>query len=251
MPLLRLVPLRLLLVLGAGLSLAFCGRGMGLWSSEGADAAPAEHAPPTRTNERIETVVQTAAAETKAAETVRVADADRRGARDARDRDIAARVEEIVSCVQRGSFHAAIAAMERSGLEQDERCASMLRARTDALGWPALIGDVREPAPVVASEFSLKGRLVRTSLDAQPSRVLSQDPSGATLRMVAPQGVTFPKVATFLLEPDSVRALEAAELGFLAYGAAEWRSARLWCAIALAGSATPSSRMQQLKALLR
>jgi len=251
MPLLRLIPLRFLLVLGAGVSLAFCGRGMGLWSSEDTQALPADSVTPPRTGERIEKVVQAAAAETKAAETVRVADADRRGARDARDRDIAERVEQVVGCVQRGAFHAALAAMERSGVAHDERSASMLRARTDALGWPCLHGDVREPAQPSASEFSLKGRLVRSSLDAQPSRVLSQDATGVTLRMVSAQGVTFPKVAAFLLEPDSVRADEAAELGFLAYAAADWRAARLWCAIALSGSAAPSARAQQLKTLLQ
>jgi hypothetical protein len=249
MPLLRLLPLRFLLVLGAGVSLAFCGRGMGLWSSEGTQALPADSVTPPRTGEHIETVVQAAAAETKAAETVRVADADRRGARDARDRDIAERVEQIVRCVQRGEFHAAIAAMERSGVAHDERCSSMLRARTDALGWQPLVGDAQD-SPPPAVEWTLKGRTVRIALDAVPSRVLSQDASGATLRMVGSQGVTFPKVATHLLEPDSVRGDEAAELGLLAYAASDIRAARVWCAIAFAKNTTPSQRAQQLKALL-
>ncbi len=250
MPLLRLIPLRFLLVLGAGVSLAFCGRGMGLWSSEDTQALPADSVTPPRTGERIEKVVQAAAAETKAAETVRVADADRRGARDARDRDIAERVEQIVGCVQRGEFHAALAALEQSGVAQDERSASMLRARTDALGWSPLVGDAQVAAPPPGMEWTLKGRSVRIAIDGVPSRVLAQDASGATLRMVGPQGVTFPKVATHLLEPDTVRGEEAAELGLLAYAASDIRAARVWCAIAFAKSATPSQRAQQLKDLL-
>jgi hypothetical protein len=73
-------------------------------------------------------------------------------------------------------------------------------------------------------------QLVKEMLASELKRARQAEQDGATLR---------------------VRADEAAELGFLAYAAADWRAARLWCAIALSGSAAQSARAQQLKTLLQ
>lgn len=283
MPLLRLIPLRLLLVLAAGLALAFCGQGLGLWTgargaaspgegqaanerdaaraqqttiakrtdATGADAAAAAHA--SAEAKRAEHEKQEAEAKriAEAAAASQAADSDRDGALLARDRDVVLRIDAVVAAIQQGSFHAACLAMQELDLASQPRAAAALRDRTAQLGWPELAGDVREPAPWSRAEFSLQGRLVRAAKDASPVRVLAQDADSVTLRVPSPLGVTFPKVATHRVEPDAVRADEATELGYAAYGSADYASARVWCAIALARSAEPSVRLQQLKALLR
>ncbi len=283
MPLLRLIPLRLLLVLMAGLALAFCGQGLGLWTgassaaspgegptanegdaaraqqaaitkqpdATGADAAAAAHA--SAEAKRAEREKQEAEAKRIAEDAAasQAADSDRDGALLARDRDVALRIDAVVAAIQQGSFHAACLAMQELDLASQPRVAAALRERTAQLGWPELAGDVRDPAPWSRAEFSLQGRLVRAAKDAPPVRVLAQDLDSVTLRVPSPLGVTFPKVATHRVEPDAVRADEAVELGYLAYGSADHASARVWCAIAFARGGEPSARALQLRQLLR
>lgn len=276
MPLLRLIPFRLLLVLGAGLVLAFCGQGLGLWTGErGASTPVGENASSARDADRPQQAAkETAAQDTEAKESAakaleqaqreadakraaedaaaaRAADSDRDGALAARDHDLMLRIDAVVSSVQQGAFHAACAALAELDVAAEPSSAAALRARCSTLGWPELHGDVREPAPWTPFAFSLQGRLVRAAKDAPPVRVLAQDADSVTLRVPSPLGVTFPKVATHRIEPDAVRADEATELGYAAYGNADYASARVWCAIAIARSAEPSVRLQQLRALLR
>lgn len=290
MPLLRLIPLRLLLVLMAGLALAFCGQGLGLWTgargaaspgegqaANGRDAARTQQTQQATIAKRADATTEQAAAasdasanasaEAKRAEhekqeaqakriaedaaSSQIADSDREGALLARDRDVALRIDEIVAAIQQGSFHAACRQLQELDLASQPRAKDALRERSTKLGWPELTGEVRDPSPWIRAEFSLQGRLVRASMDAPAARVLSQDADSVTLRVPSPLGVTFPKVATHSVEPDAVRADEATELGYLAYGSANHAAARVWCAIAIARSGEPSARALQLKQLLR
>lgn len=276
MPLLRLIPFRLLLVLFAGLALAFCGQGAGWWtgSSQGngtstthetknadANAArdPAQGAQDHAPNANDEAKARAAAAAEAEAEAARrqraaadaAAEADRAGAIAALGADLAARVEFVAALVRRGAFHAACTAIEELDPQSRPAVAEALRAVALAAGWPELHGSVHEPAPFEATTLSLQGRLVRTTKDSAAVRVVSQDKADATLRVAGPAGVTFPKYPIHCLEPDSVRADEAAELGFAAYAASDYTRARVWCAIAIAKRREISPRTEQLKALLR
>ena len=153
--------------------------------------------------------------------------------------------------MRRGAFHEAHDAIVELEPQTRSGVADALRAVSAAAGWPELHGDVRDPAPFVATTLSLQGRLVRTAKDAAAARVLSQDKTDATLRVATAAGVTFPMFPIHRLEPDSVRADEAVELGYAAYASADYARARVWCAIAIARSREISPRTEQLKALLR
>lgn len=284
MLLLRLIPFRLLLVLIAGLALALCGQGAGWWgdASQG-EASQGEGGATTTVTEAThpesplpraaapdaqaeEAKARAAAAAAEAAEKARAeadaaakaraaaqaaAEADRAGAIAALDADLAARVGIVAAHVRRGAFHAACDAIAELDPQSRPAVAEALRAVALAAGWPELHGVVRDPAPVEATTLSLQGRLVRAAKDAAASRVLSQDRTDATLRIAGPAGVTFPKFPIHRLEPDSVRADEAAELGYAAYAQADYAAARVWCAVAIAKSREISARAEQLKALLR
>lgn len=277
MLLLRLIPFRLLLVLIAGLALAFCGQGAGWWTgtSQGdgnpateetmvpAVALPRDEAHGAKPEAPKSIDEAKARAEAEAAEAAAkelaaaeaAAEADRAGALAALDADVAARVEFVADSVRRGAFHSAHEAIAELEPQTRPKVADALRAVAFASGWPELHGElhgeVREPVAFEATTLSLQGRLVRTATDAAAARVLSQDKSDATLRVAGPAGVTFPRYPIHLLEPDSVRADEAAELGFAAYAHADYSAARVWCAIAIAKSRGASPRTEQLKALLR
>jgi hypothetical protein len=271
MPLLRLIPFRLLLVLGAGLVFAFCGQGLGLWTGErGASTSVGDNASNARDADRSQQAAKESPAKEPATKAVqqaqreadakraeedaaaaRAADSDRDGALLARDRDLVLRIDALVSSVQQGSFHAACEALAELDVAAQPSVAEALRVRCSKLGWPELHGDVREPAPWTRAEFSLQGRLVRAAKDSPSVRVLAHDATSVTLRVPSPLGVTFPKIAAHRIEPDAVRADEATELGYTAYGNTDYTAARVWCAIAIARSAAPNERVQQLKALLR
>jgi pilus assembly protein FimV len=269
----RLIPFRLLLVLVAGLAFVSFGQGVGWWSgaNQGDDpSAPREatksdkpalpeeassagsegpKASDESTARAGAAAAESAAKERAAAEAA--AEADRAGALAALDADVAARVELVADSVRRGAFHAACDAIAELDPKARAKVADALRAVALAAGWPELHGEVRDPAPFEATTLSLQGRLVRTAKDATAVRVLSQEKTDATLRVAGPAGVTFPKYPIHRLEPDSVRADEAAELGYAAYAQSDYAAARVWCAIAIAKSREISARAEQLKALLR
>lgn len=252
--------MRMLLVLCAGLGLAFCGQGAGLWSSDSEVASPTEPAAAskpvpqqlndaTRSNDAQASPSTQSNAESEAARAA--IEADRQGAIAALDESRRARVEALVAALQRGAYHAALSAVVELDPANDEAAATALRATAQANGWPDLMGSVRDPLPWIPSEFSLKGRLVRTAADAAACRVVEHARNDATLRVLTPQGVTFPKYLAHALEPDAVRSEDAVELGLLAYGAADYSSARIWCAIAIARGSGASDRMAQLRNCLR
>lgn len=164
-------------------------------------------------------------------------------------------VQDLGRSVRAGSFHAVLDWLRRA---EGRRCAPV-REALDALceegAWPRLRAPgegtaartVVDPAP----SPRLSGRLVRLSVEVRsPARVLEVTGDKAMLRVLSPDGVTFPERAVHELEPDAVTAEEAAELGLAAVVAGDEAAARVWAAIACARSATRSSRLAQLLDLL-
>ncbi len=162
--------------------------------------------------------------------------------------------------VRSGAFHAAVALLEHWAPRHETCVAAALLQCTKARGWPSLhdVSSDTVPPPVTSIEPppapQLQGRLVRCpSRDAAPLarvRVLAQNGQRATLRVVSPQGVTFPSLPAWQLEPEAPTALDATELGLAAYADGGQLAARVWCAIALARSEQPSPRLRSLQALL-
>lgn len=164
-------------------------------------------------------------------------------------------IDELHRELKSGSFHAVQQRLRRAEVGRSRMAQEALQGLTKAAGLPELLvpptpareRTAVEPAPAPR----LAGRLVRLSADDRaPARVLEVAGREASLRVLGPGGVTFPKRALFELEPDAVTADEAAELGLAAYGAGDDQAARVWAAIACARSAARSARLAQLLALL-
>jgi hypothetical protein len=128
-----------------------------------------------------------------------------------------------------------------------------LDAVAAARGWPSLRSRTRAPGDVPPAEPLPADRAVRAVLPSGQtlrSRIVARFAEGATLRSSGPDGVTFPTVPWWQLEPEAATAAEAAELGFAALGAEQVLLARVWCACGLSRPAEGTARLQQLRELL-
>lgn len=170
-------------------------------------------------------------------------------ARIAQQRTLA--LDELERAVQQGRFQAALLATAAfaNGTEKDQ---NDLQQRCEQKGWTSLIA-VPSPRAILPIEPppspDLHGRLVLSANSELRTRVVAQRGRTATLRVVEAQGVTFPTVAVWQLEPDSVTADEAVELGLAALQDGEHLHARLWCAIATARGAASERHALLVQAL--
>jgi len=125
-------------------------------------------------------------------------------------------------------------------------------------GWPSLTGEPVQHAIVGADAVptwrGLKdGRVVRAVRGGETvrTRIVAATDNGITLRVVGRDGVTFPTVAAWTVEPEAVKAAEAAELGLAALAVGAQRYARLWCVCGLLRASQPVPRLDLLRQLLR
>ena len=124
-------------------------------------------------------------------------------------------------------------------------------------GWPQLTGTQAREATdsepsVPAWEGLPRGRVVRSLRNGAlaRSRVLAVSDAGITLRVVDRDGVTFPTVQPWTIEPESVTAAEAAELGLSALARGELAYARLWLVCGQLRTRQPVERLETLRELL-
>lgn len=160
-------------------------------------------------------------------------------------------LDELERAVQQGRFQSAMLATWAfaNGTEADRKD---LQRRCEQNGWTPLLAlpSARTVLPIEPPPSpDLHGRLVLSAKSESRTRVVAQRGRTATLRVVEAQGVTFPTVAVWQLEPDSVTADEAVELGLAALQDGEPLHARLWCAIATARGAASERHALLVQAL--
>ena len=123
--------------------------------------------------------------------------------------------------------------------------------------WPLLTGaqartTTDQEQAVPSWEGLARGRVVRSLRHGEVarSRILAVSVDGITLRVVDKDGVTFPTVQPWTVEPESVTAAEAAELGLSALAEGELAYARLWLVCGQLRTRQPVARLETLRELL-
>lgn len=167
---------------------------------------------------------------------------------------VAGKCEALAAHLRAGKLLGA----ERRLLELLEPEAASVRAALDRLceeqGWPTFTAEwAGEREAVPEAQPLARNRFVRVvhAGETVRSRVVAVEGDQVTLRVVGQEGVTFPTVPVWTVEPEAVTGEEAAGLGLAALAAGELHHARLWCACGLARSDAPGERLARLCELLR
>ncbi len=175
--------------------------------------------------------------------------------REAATEQLGAACSAWVAAVQAGELHAARRQLELLLRPRSAAVVAALEALCAARDWPgvAAVAPAIVDAPSLPrAAIALADRRVRlpTATAGERVRVVAQGEQGVTVRAVGADGVTFPTLAPWLVEPEGVTAAEATELGLLAAHAGDGQAARLWCACALALAPARSERLLRLRAAL-
>ncbi|MGE3174858.1 MAG: hypothetical protein AB7O97_19675 [Planctomycetota bacterium] len=177
-----------------------------------------------------------------------------------------ARCAALVRHVDAGELLAAGAALDGLLRPPHPTAAAAVDALCAARGWPRLSAPPAvaavpaiEPPPRLVLRDRVVALPVAADVGVDPAaapaprraRVVSESAAGVTVRAVGPDGVTFPQLPAFAVEPEAVTAVEAAELGLAALAAGDAVRARLWCACGLARGGAVPDRLTYLRSLLR
>lgn len=125
-----------------------------------------------------------------------------------------------------------------------------------ARGWPSLLATAGAAVAGWDAQPLARDRAVRFANEGtlRRSRVVAAARDQVTVRIATRDGVLYPSVPAYLVEPDAVTAAEAVELAFAALAAGDWRRAGLWCSCALLrgppSDPQAAARLEQLRRLL-
>ncbi len=133
--------------------------------------------------------------------------------------------------------------------------AAALAALCAERGWPALSGDaVTMPAADAPPAPALVDRLVALPASrglGDRARVIAQEQTQVTVRIVGADGVSFPSLPIWTVAPEGVTGDEAVALAWAAGVRGDGLGARVWCAVAIARGGADGEALAALRQHLR